>query len=271
MEPLTAAQLGPLLDGTIFARRIHDFDYIHSTNTAAMQAAAAGEDEGAVFIAEMQVQGRGRGGHTWHSEAGSGIYLSVILRPKIAPPDALWLSLIMGLAAHQAVSDVAGITPDLRWPNDLMFGEKKFGGILTELNAGASEVRFAVAGIGINVNHEAFPPELAPIATSLRIECARRSQAPQDAAIPRIALTVALLQSLDREYRAIANGPSGATRRDILRRFEACSSYVRGASVRVEEDGGYRGVTDGLDERGFLRVRTTEGVRTVISGGVRKI
>src|SRR5438270_6589113 len=156
-DPLISAEkLEPLLRGTIFGRAdaVHHFLTIQSTNSAAMQAAAAGAEEGALFIAEEQLGGRGRGGHAWHSERGLGIYLSAVLRPRLGPTETLWLSLIAGLAVHEAVEAVAGITPDLRWPNDIIVGGKsggkKLGGILTELSTepGQRKVRHVVVGLG---------------------------------------------------------------------------------------------------------------------------
>jgi BirA family biotin operon repressor/biotin-[acetyl-CoA-carboxylase] ligase len=122
-------------------------------------------------------------------------------------------------------------------------------------------VRYAVVGIGINVNQWEFPPELDAIATSLRIATGREWS--------RVELIASLLQSLDREYRALNSGDLGAARADIFRRFEEVSSYARGKNVTVDEDGGYEGVTAGLDERGFLRVQTSTGTKTVLSGSVR--
>ncbi len=244
--------------GTMFATRIHHYFRVPSTNATAMQAAAAGEPEGAVFVAEEQTAGRGRGGHGWHSPRSTGIYLSVVLRPQLAPADVLALSLTAGLAAAAAVEQVTGLKPDLRWPNDLLLNGRKFCGILTELTAEATRVRYAVVGIGMNVNQERFPADLAALATSLRLESGRDRS--------RVELAAALLKSLDREYRALL-----ADRDDVLRRFEQESSYARGKRVHVDENGGYEGTTEGLDARGFLQVRTADGVRTVLSGGVREI
>jgi BirA family biotin operon repressor/biotin-[acetyl-CoA-carboxylase] ligase len=227
-----------------------------------MQAAAAGAEEGEVFLAEEQNAGRGRAGHTWTSPASTGIYCSVILRPQLAPADAIILSMMAGLATAFAVEQVAGVKPDLRWPNDLLLGEKKFCGILTEMNAEVTRVRYAVVGIGINVNQSEFPPDLEPIATSLLIATGKTCS--------RVQLTAALLQSLNREYLALGRHNIAEARRDIFRRFEQLSSYARGKRVRVEEeDDGFEGVTAGLDDRGFLRVETSSGMRTVLSGGVR--
>lgn len=262
-DSLTPANLNPLLAETIFAGHVHHFVQIDSTSTAAMQAAANGEPEGTVFIADQQLGGRGRGGHTWHSEPGTGIYLSAIFRPQMPANDVLWLSLIAGLAAHDAIAQTIALETDLRWPNDVMIGNKKVGGILTEMSADSERVRHCVVGIGLNVNHAEFPPEIASLATSLRIETGREW--------PRLDLTAALLQSLHREYRNFTHSRESGAKQAIIRRFEEHSSYAKGARVHVEEDGGYIGTTCGLDARGFLQVQTESGLRTVISGGVRKL
>lgn len=262
-ELLIAENLEPLLEGSIFAGKVRHFDFIDSTNTAAMHAAANGEAEGAVFIAERQLAGRGRGGHSWHSEPNAGIYLSAILRPQMPASDSLWLSLVTGLAVHDAIARTIGIEADLRWPNDIMLGPKKLGGILTEMSADSERVKHVVIGVGMNVNHASFPAELEALATSLRIETGRDW--------PRVELAGALLQSLSREYVEFQRGRERGAKDAVIRKFEQRSSYARGARVHVEEDGGYTGTTAGLDPRGFLQVQTESGLRTVISGGVRKL
>ncbi len=140
----------------MFAGKLRLFASLASTNSLAMQEAEAGADHGTVYLADEQTAGRGRGDHDWHSEPGAGIYLSVLLRPSIAPADVLWLSLAAGLAVHAAIRQVTTLEPDLRWPNDLLFGPRKFCGILTELNAEVTRVRHVVIGIGINVHQEMF-------------------------------------------------------------------------------------------------------------------
>ena len=246
------------LRNTIYSGKVCYLPEIGSTNTAAMQAAASGADEGTVFLADQQTSGRGRNGHGWHSEPGSAILVSIVLRPQIAPAQSLWLSLMAGVAVHSAISRSCGIDCDLRWPNDLLIGRKKLCGILTEISADTEQLRFAVIGIGINVNQQSFPPYIAQLATSIKIETGKDWS--------RTELLIALLESLDAEYR---RGSREDGTDSLLRRVEAVSSYARGKRVHVDEAGGYDGVTDGLDSRGFLRVRTADGVRTVLSGGVR--
>jgi BirA family biotin operon repressor/biotin-[acetyl-CoA-carboxylase] ligase len=256
---LLPEMLAPLLKGTIFGQHLYHAYTVGSTNSLAMDAAAEGAPEGSVFVAEQQTAGRGRGTHRWYSANSAGIYCSVVLRPSVAPSEALALSLAAGLAVHSAVQEIdPTLKPDLKWPNDVLIGGKKFCGILTEMNAEVTRVRYMVVGIGINVNQVKFPPELQSIATSLRLSTASPWS--------RMQLCAALLKSLDREYRALIDLPDA--RPSILARFEERSSSVRGQRVRVDENGGFEGWTEGLEARGFLQVRTPRGMRTVLSGTV---
>ena len=264
---LLPEMLQPLVRGTTFGGHIRHFYRAASTNTLALEAAAAGAPEGSVFLAEQQTAGRGRGNNQWHSAESTGIYGSVILRPALPPSDVLVLSLAVGLAVRAAVQELdARVLPDLKWPNDLLLGDKKVGGkkfcgILTEMSAEATRVRHIVVGIGINVNQTQFPGDLERTATSLRMATG--------ADWSRVELCGALLKSLDREYRDLLAQPKAHG--EILRRFQEASSMVRGRQVRIEENGGFEGTTEGLDRRGFLRVRTNDGLRIVYSGTVRAV
>lgn len=253
--------LGPLLRGTIFDNYLHHFYKIGSTNSAAMAAASEGIPEGSVFLAEEQTAGRGRGAHTWASERSVGIYCSTVLRPLLPPANVLVMSLAAGLAVRAAVAQVQpNLAPDLKWPNDVLIGGKKVCGILTEMNAEATRVRYLVVGVGINVNQASFPPELQTHATSLRLVTGSEWS--------RVELAAALLKSLDREYALLLAGQD--SRRSILKRFTEHSSWVYGKKVRMEENGStIEGVTEGLDDRGFLQVRTSQGLQTIFSGTVR--
>jgi BirA family biotin operon repressor/biotin-[acetyl-CoA-carboxylase] ligase len=255
--------LGPLLRGTIFNTQLHHFYKIDSTNTTAMAAATEGAAEGSVFLAEEQTAGRGRGAHSWQSERSAGIYCSVVLRPSLPPSEVLVLALSAGLAVRAAIEQVdARVNVDLKWPNDVLIDGKKVCGILTEMNAEATRVRYVVVGIGINVNQVAFPKELEGGATSLRLATGSEWS--------RVEMTAALLKSLDREYRLLTEQPDAG--QSILRRFAEQSSWVRGKEIRVEGNGSrIEGTTEGLDERGFLQVRTAQGSQTVLSGTVREV
>ena len=250
-----------MVRGTIFSKDLHHFYKIGSTNTAAIAAAAEGAPEGSVFLAEEQTAGRGRGANLWQSPRSTGIYCSVILRPLLPPSDVLILSLAAGLAVQAAIQQIdARVNADLKWPNDLLIDGKKVCGILTEMNAEATRVRYIVVGVGINVNRASFPKELS--ATSLLLATGSEWS--------RVELVGALLKSLDREYRALVNGADA--HESVRQRFTQNSSWVLGKKVRIEENGSaFEGTTEGLDSRGFLQIRTPHGVQTVLSGTVREL
>jgi BirA family biotin operon repressor/biotin-[acetyl-CoA-carboxylase] ligase len=256
--------LAPLVQTTVFGAHIQHFYKIGSTNTAAMDAASKGAPEGTVFLAEEQTAGRGRGAHTWHSARSTGIYCSAILRPPLPPSDVLVLSLAAGLAVQAAIREIdPRLAPDLKWPNDLLLDGKKFCGILCEMNAEPTRIRHLVVGIGINVNQASFPEDLRATATSLLATAGSEWS--------RVELTAALLKSLHREYRDLLGKPDAHA--SILKRFSEGSTYVQGRPVRIEENGdtAFEGLTEGLDERGFLLVRVGDRVRTVLSGTVRAL
>lgn len=262
-ERLDLNALQKALAGTIFDGKLHLFPSIESTNTCAMQQAVKGAPHGSVYVAEEQTAGRGRGDHAWYSETYTGIYVSILLRPQLTAADGLWLSLATGLAVHSAIENVTGLVTDIRWPNDLLAEGRKVGGILVEMNSEPSRIRYAVIGIGINVNQVAFPSELDRQATSLRLETGRH--------IPREELLIETLQSLRQEIDSLIHPENfAAARVGILGRLETKSTWIRGKWVMVDEAGGYTGVTAGLDEKGFLLVQTENGVRRVLSGGVRE-
>ncbi len=154
------------LAGTLFAGKLHFVRVTGSTNSDALAAARLGAPPGAVFLAEEQLAGRGRGHHGWISSVGEGLYASVLLRPQFPAARLPLLPLAAGLAAAAAIRAVSGLIVDLRWPNDLLLGPRKAGGILVESQtasaqhkiARAGSVAFAVVGIGINVHRHVFPP-----------------------------------------------------------------------------------------------------------------
>ena len=217
------------------ARRIDYFPAIDST-----MRAAVGLEPGSVVLAGEQTGGQGRHGRRWHSEAGSGIYCSIVLKPVPA------LTLALGLATADAIAHATGMVCDLRWPNDVMLAGKKVAGIL---------VRNAIAGIGINVNQTSFPAELAFEATSLRLHTG--------APVSLTGIVLALLPAIDRFAELDKDA--------ILRLFASASSYAAGRRVTVAQpDGIIEGTTAGLDPAGFLIVRKDDGTDTlIVAGGVR--
>jgi BirA family biotin operon repressor/biotin-[acetyl-CoA-carboxylase] ligase len=224
-----------------------------STMKDASALAARGEPHGTVVVAEEQSAGVGRQGHAWLSEHGAGLYISIILRLPLTLDGLPVLTMALGLAVQQAVNRVAGVSCDLRWPNDLLLNEKKLAGILVQTTEGG-----LIAGIGLNVNQTAFPDDLSAIATSLLIET--RAEHSKDALLDGI-----VAESL--EYaRLLAEEGTGP----ILEQFGTRSSYVSGKAVDVDlGDRVISGITSGLDQKGFLLVDTGNGIETIITGGVR--
>ncbi len=255
---LTPNMLRQRLKGSLFGKRIYHFFKTDSTNRVALELGHGGGPEGAVVLAEEQTAGRGRAGRAWHSERAMGIYVTLLLRPKLAPVQAPLLTMMAGLSTHSAVQALTGLAVDLKWPNDLLVRGKKAGGILTEMHAEPGQIRFVIVGIGLNVNQEKFPGELADIATSLRVETGK----PQS----RMELLVRLLREFENDYnRLVREGVAG-----VVARFEAVSSYARGRRVRVTNGTeSYLGTTAGLAPEGLLQVTRDDGkVVTVIAGDV---
>ena len=235
-------------------RRIERFECVESTMTIAARLAAEGCPSGTIVVADEQTAGIGRHGHTWISEKGTGLYVSIVLRLPMEARALPVVMLALGLAAQEAIAEVSSLAPDLRWPNDVLIGGRKCGGILAQLEGDA-----IVAGIGINVAQTSFPPDLDTPATSLLL---------QGASVGREEMLVTLADAVDRCCRVLTEDGSTA----ILRMFEASSSYARGRRVRVEQAGEtIEGVTQGLDHSGFLVLRQDNGrLATILAGGVRE-
>jgi BirA family biotin operon repressor/biotin-[acetyl-CoA-carboxylase] ligase len=235
-------------------RRIEWHNVIGSTMTEASRLAEAGAPSGTLVGAEEQTAGHGRHGRVWHSEPGSGLYVSIILRRMFTPATLPVVTLALGLAVREAILSGAGLACDLRWPNDVLIGSKKCAGILTQLESSA-----IIAGIGINVNHSSFPAQLAGIATSLRIASGRVQS--------RERLLLELTASVD----AYCDLLETQGREAVIETFARSSSYVSGRRVCVDQDGSVlRGTTAGLNDSGFLILRGDDGYQNVIvAGGVR--
>ena len=222
--------------------------------TEAARLAVNGCLHGTVVGADEQTAGVGRYGRHWHSEPDAGIYMSVVLRLPFGSETLPFVTLALGLAVAEAIEKSTGVACDLRWPNDILIGPKKVCGILAQLEAPS-----VIAGIGINVNHAAFPDDISEIATSLRIASGRAQQREQIIAeiLPAIDTHCSILETQGKE--------------PILKMFTQASSYVQGRRVMVDlADSVLTGVTAGLNSSGFLMVRDDNGKQhQIVAGGVR--
>jgi BirA family biotin operon repressor/biotin-[acetyl-CoA-carboxylase] ligase len=230
--------------------QIHYWASTSSTMTEAAKLAAAGAPHGTIAVADEQTAGIGRFGRSWLSEAGLGLYCSVLLRLSLPPASLPVASLLLGLATAEAIQKSTQLVCDLRWPNDVLIHERKVAGILPQLLE-----HCVIAGIGINVNQSSFEPGLRTPATSLRMESAGRAQSRED-------LLINLLDSVDAFCSMLTVEGPGA----ILRAFASASSYAINRRVVVEESG-CKGTTCGLDENGFLMIRYDSGQTQKLAAG----
>jgi BirA family biotin operon repressor/biotin-[acetyl-CoA-carboxylase] ligase len=242
----------------LLGRQIAYHRELTSTQDVANSLAAQGADEGTIVLAETQAAGRGRIGRSWASPPG-GIYLSIILRPDIKPFEALRFPLVAGVAVARAIEQLTGLKPQLKWPNDIIVGGRKAGGILTEMSAETDRINYIVIGIGVNVNTERahFPEEIEGIATSLMAECGEE--------VSRVQLVQSILAELESLYQVFQ--VSGFE--PIRERWKARSCTIgarvsiRGAREQVE------GEAIDIDEDGALIVRKANGIlERVIAGDV---
>lgn len=237
---------------------IYSFNVVESTNTEASTLARNGAAEGTVVLAETQIRGRGRLGRSWISPPGAGLYFSVILRPESPSQWASLLTLTAGVAVVVAIRQ-AGISAELKWPNDIMIGNRKAGGILTEAIFREKSVSTAIVGIGINVNTgtEDFPPSIRGRATSIYISSGKL--------ISRVALFQALLYQLEQWYELFQKGAHEM----ILKVWREYDTTLGNLVEVCLPESTVSGVAEDVNSIGQLLVRDQTGrLHTIIAGDV---
>ena len=243
---------------TILKPKVLRFESLPSTNTELARLASEGGPEGVSVVAEEQTAGRGRLQRAWSSPRGAGLYFSILLRPKI--PQNYWplITLMAAIAVGDALRAAADVETDIKWPNDLLSGERKVCGILAEaIDTPAG--RAVILGIGINLTQNAFPPELANVATSVAEASGR--------AVDREQILTALLEALCRWYPLLENPAR------IVDTWSNRSSYAIGKLVQVSNgDDVWQGTTCGVEPDGALRLRTSSGeIKLVRAGDVYSV
>ncbi|MDY6834303.1 MAG: biotin--[acetyl-CoA-carboxylase] ligase [Chloroflexota bacterium] len=246
------------LDTKYLGQEIVHFFEVGSTQDEARRLAEKGAIEGVTVIAETQLSGRGRVGRSWNSPSGSGIYISIILRPNLKPNEALQIPIVAGVAVACAISEVVSVEPKIKWPNDIILGSKKVGGILAEMSAEIDKVNYIILGIGMNVNttKESFPEEIKSIATSLSEECNRK--------VERVQLVQQLLRELEalyEEFKLVGFTPA-------RKRWKKLNNTI-GQRVKVGGTEAIVGNAIDIDKDGALIVKDDEGNRKrVVAGDV---
>ncbi|MBL7085141.1 MAG: biotin--[acetyl-CoA-carboxylase] ligase [Candidatus Omnitrophica bacterium] len=258
-DKLLAQEISWRLKTEVIGKKILSYNIVDSTNTIAFSLAEEGMPEGTVVFAEGQRKGKGRLGRTWASPKSQGIYLSLILRPKIAPAGASLITLLAAVSCAETIRKICGLTSQIRWPNDILVNNKKVCGILTEMNAQDHNVKFIILGIGINVNTQIS--KLSRGASSLKEEAKKTK-------FSRIELARQLLRRLDRDYLYFKH--KGSTKLTTQwKNFSALS----GKRVKVYfVHKAIEGLAQDIDEQGALIVRLDNGFKQhVVTGDVVKI
>lgn len=171
---MSQTSLGLLFKQEMGLHRVEYHEAIDSTNLQAKRLALQSEEDRVLIVADQQNAGRGRLGRNWHSEKGTGLWLSLLLKPEIEPEISFRMTLIAAVAVSEAIEKTTGLKAGIKWPNDIIVSGKKVCGILSEMSAEWQKINYIVLGIGINVNQEAFPDDIVHIATSLMKESGNR-------------------------------------------------------------------------------------------------
>ncbi len=258
-DRLMPAEVKPILKTRWLGRTLHYFESLDSTNRKAYELASHGAKEGEIVIAESQTKGKGRLGRSWFSPPYVNLYLSIILRPQILPQQASLITLMAAVATANAIERASGITPSIKWPNDILIRGRKVAGLLNEIQSETDRIHFIILGIGVNLNadEEMFPKELRSMATSIKRE--------KGGTISRRDFLSLLLQQLEEWYALFqekGNQPILEAWRERAR--------IQGKPVRVTS---FRetlsGVAIDIDSDGALLMRTDTGKeRRVVAGDI---
>ena len=238
-------------------RTIYYYDAVESTNLLAIELAQQGAPEGTVVLADQQLSGRGRGTRSWHSPAGVGIYCSVVLRPTTPPANAQLVTLMAGVSIVKAIARHTGLSPKVKWPNDILINDKKVAGILVESMISGAQIGHSVLGFGVNVNNcpTDLPGNLRAKVTSLLMELEKP--------VDRSTVLIEIFSELERLYHIFQHEYFAI----ILEQWRRYSSTL-GQRVRIwQEDEATEGIAVDLTEDGGLIVRLEGGKQIVIHAG----
>lgn len=260
---LTEAEISSQLKSVIIGKKIVSLKVTTSTNREAFNLAEKGAEQGTIVIAEEQSAGKGRMGRVWTSPAAVNLYCSIILRPLIKPYQAAQLTFLSAVATARAIEQTSNLKPSIKWPNDLLIGERKVAGLLNEMSAETDITNFVILGIGVNLNMRAeqFPADLRTPATSLYIESGVKTA--------RAKFTALLLTEMDKLYQNFLEHGFSPVQQEWQ---SYCNANGRKLLVDISNDQQISGMFAGLDNDGALLVRVCGGkVERIISGDVRII
>ena len=255
-DVMSKAEIESLVDTKWAGKNVVYYDEIDSTNNRAKEAGDNGAAHGTLFVADMQVAGKGRRGRVWKSPSGSSIYMTILLYPEISPLKAPQLTLVMAIAVAEGIKEVTGLDTKIKWPNDIVVNGRKICGILTEMSTEIDYINHVVIGAGINVNQDDFPEDIRKTASSLKMELGKQ--------VKRSELIAAIMKSFEKDYEIFVKTE------DLSGLQELYNSMLVNLDrdVKVLEPGNeYEAHALGINKTGELIVRTAEGEEKEIYAG----
>ncbi len=232
------------------------YETIGSTNLQAKMDAENGAPQGALVVADMQTAGRGRRGRSWNSPPGTNVYFTLLLKPDFSPDQAAMLTPVMALAVAEGIRRTCGLTPGIKWPNDVLIGDKKVCGILAELSVEQDFIHYVVIGVGINVGLQEFPPEVAPKAACLQQECGRR--------VDRAQLVADVMDAFEAYYQVFLESGDLS---GLAGQYNSLLVNVDREVKVLDPKGEWSGISHGITPTGELRVERADGVETLVYAG----
>ena len=255
-DVLTESEIKSRISTKWAGREVHCYNRIDSTNNAAKIAAEQGSLHGALFLAEQQSSGKGRRGRGWVSPPGTGIWMTILLRPQLEPSYASMLTLVAALSMSKAIEANTGLEAQIKWPNDVVVNGKKVCGILTEMSAEMEQIHYVVIGLGTNVNIEEFPEEIQDKATSLKVEGKKE--------VERVPVICAFLSYFEKDYENFMEHRNlSGLLEQYNKRLVNCGREVR----ILDPKGEYSGTAKGVNQTGALVVVKEKGETAVITSG----
>ena len=255
-DVMSKAEIESLMETKWAGSNVMYYDETDSTNNRAKEEGDNKAPNGTLFVADMQVAGKGRRGRVWQSPAGSSIYMTILLYPQLSPLKAPQLTLVMAIAVAEGIKTVTGLDTKIKWPNDIIVNGRKICGILTEMSTEIDYINHVVIGVGINVNQDEFPEDIQRTASSLKIELGHR--------VKRSELIAAIMKSFEKNYEIFMET------KDLSGLQELYNSMLVNLDrdVKVLEPGNeYEAHALGINKTGELIVRTPKGEEKEIYAG----
>lgn len=252
---------------TQLGKHVKYYDKIDSTNTQAKRLAEEGAEHGLLVVTEQQSAGKGRRGKGWESPSGTGIWFSLILKPDIEPSKASILTLIAALSVSKGIEKETGLCTNIKWPNDIVINKKKVCGILTEMSSELDYIHYIIVGMGINVNMEYFPEDIAAMATSLYLEKKKESNRAEVIKIRRSLIIKSILESMEEYYSIFLKTKSlEPFMEEYNQRLVSIQKEVKLIGENQTEQ---VGKCLGINKWGELRVQFKDGtIKEILSGEV---